>query len=85
MEKDASFVGDLCNLFNGLNGANFAVGMHYGNQDRARSQGPPVMKSFAAVMEVRNTEAIKRMVSEGLGVSVLSSQNPRPSESQSLA
>jgi DNA-binding transcriptional LysR family regulator len=33
----------------------------------------PLIKSFAAVMEVRNTEAIKRMVSEGLGVSVLSS------------
>lgn len=33
----------------------------------------PLIKSFAAVMEVRNTEAIKQMVSEGLGVSVLSS------------
>jgi LysR family transcriptional regulator, low CO2-responsive transcriptional regulator len=32
-----------------------------------------LMKSFAGVMEVRNTEAIKQMVSEGLGLSVLSS------------
>jgi molybdate transport repressor ModE-like protein len=44
----------------------------------------PLIKSFASVMEVRNTEAIKQMVSEGLGVSVLSSWATRLEEESGL-
>ena len=44
----------------------------------------PLQKSFAVVMEVRNTEAIKQMVSEGLGVSVLSSWATRLEEESGL-
>jgi molybdate transport repressor ModE-like protein len=44
----------------------------------------PMIKSFASVMEVRNTEAIKQMVSEGLGVSVLSSWATRLEEESGL-
>src|SRR5712692_5629120 len=40
MEKDSSFVRDLCNLLEWLNSANLVVGMHYGNKNGAPSQRP---------------------------------------------
>ena len=47
---------DLCNLLEWLNGANFVVGMHYGNKDCARSQGP------ADIVRVDASKAIDSQV-----------------------
>jgi len=49
-------VNDLCNLFEWLNGSNFVVGMHYGNEDCARSQRP------ADIVGIDASEAINSQV-----------------------
>ena len=47
---------NLGNLFDWLNGANFVVGMHYGNEYCARSQGP------ADIVGIDASEAIDSQV-----------------------
>jgi hypothetical protein len=56
MHKDASFLRDSRNLPDWLNGADFVVGMHYGDKERARLQGP------ADIIGIDTSKAINSQV-----------------------